>query len=91
MRPIVKGLTVRPGARHWEILCPPGDLARLFTRLSQASSGSANEEVVNGQPMAVIPMTSELDEGIEKLVDALITLRYETGRVQLELFSTEAI
>jgi len=30
MRTITDDLTVRPGNKHWEILCPPGNLARLF-------------------------------------------------------------
>ena len=91
MSAVIKGLRVRPGLKKWEILCPPGELAQLFSRLSSVQAGSKSEEVVDGQPMAVIPVTSELDKEIEKLVDTLITLRYETGRVQLELFSREEI
>ena len=91
MRTITDNLTVRPGNEHWEILCPPGDLARLFTQLARTGQNSASEEPVDEQAMAVIPITSALDQAIEKLVDTLIALRYETGNVQLELFSLEEI
>lgn len=91
MRTIADNLTVRPGNKHWEILCPPGNLARLFTQLARTSQDSADEEIEREQEMAIIPITSALDQAIENLVDTLITLRYETGNVQLELFSAEEI
>ena len=91
MRTITDDLTVRPGNKHWEILCPPGNLARLFAQLARTGQDNADEELVGEHAMAVIPITSALDQAIENLVDTLITLRYETGNVQLELFSTEEI
>lgn len=76
-------LAVRPGSPHWEILCTPGPLANLLHHLA----GFPGLVPVEETGLAVIPLTPELDAGLVHLVDSFIDLRYETGRVQLELFA----
>lgn len=88
-------LGVRPGSPHWQILCTPGPLATLFHHLAHPSTGTGPAnledpvpvEEIGGHSFAVIPLTPELDEALAGLVDTFIDLRYETGRVQLELFA----
>lgn len=76
-------------ANGWEILCPPGPLGQLFSELAQVPEPPST--MIDGQTMLHIPMTAALDEALESLVNTLIKLRYDTGRVQLELFSEETI
>ena len=76
--------------RGWDVLCPPGPLAELLAELSAASSPLETQEV-DGTPLVVIPLTAELDQAVQELVDALITLRYETEHVQLRLFDPKGI
>jgi len=80
---------VRLNSNGWEILCPPSPLGQLLSQLAQVSEPPSIR--IDGQTMLQIPMTSALDEALESLVNTLIKLRYDTGRVQLELFSEEAI
>ena len=80
---------VRLTSNGWEVLCPPGPLGQLLSQLAQVPEPPST--VVEDQMMLQIPMTSALDEALENLVNTLIKLRYDTGRVQLELFSEEAI
>jgi hypothetical protein len=80
---------VRLNSTGWEILCPPGPLGQLLSQLAQVSEPPSI--LIGDQTMLLIPMTSALDEALESLVNTLIKLRYDTGRVQLELFSEEAI
>lgn len=82
-------LAVRPGSPYWEILCADSSLARHLHLLSR-SPHPCRVELIDDEPVSVIPLTPDLDAGLVTLVDALIHLRYETGRVQLELF-TEAV
>jgi hypothetical protein len=82
-------IAVRLNSNGWEILCPPGPFGQLLSQLAQVSEPPS--VLVDGQTMLQIPMTSALDEALENLVNTLIKLRYDTGRVQLELFSEEAI
>ena len=83
-------LAVRSGQPHWEILCSPGPLAELLRHLAQ-EPGALRTELIDGQCFAIIPLTPALDAALVNLVDTLITLRYETGRVQLELFSLQEV
>lgn len=80
---------IRLNSSGWEILCPPGPLGQLLCQLAQVPEPPSS--LIEGQTMLQIPMTSALDEALESLVNTLIKLRYDTGRVQLELFSEEAI
>lgn len=86
-------LAVRPANKGWEIICKPGPMADLFGGLARdlgAINGDGpRQEEINKHLIEIIPLTNELDEILVRFVDALIDLRYETGRVQLELFSTE--
>jgi hypothetical protein len=82
-------LAVRPTAHGWEVLCAPGPLAQLLSQLAPISQPDTT--VVDGQPMLIIPLTSALDSALENLVNTLINLRYDAGRVQLELFGEEEI
>lgn len=83
-------LAVRQGPAGYEILCTPGALATFLYRLSQ-DAVPLRVEWAEGQYLNVIPYTSALDIALVGLVDDLITLRYEAGRVQLELFSLEEV
>lgn len=83
-------LAARPGEPYWEILCSPGPLAELLHQLGQETE-ALRTELIDGQPFAIIPLTPTLDAALVNLVDTLITLRYETGRVQLELFCLEEV
>jgi hypothetical protein len=80
---------IRLNSNGWEILCPPGSLGQLLSQLAQAPEPPST--VIDGLTMLQIPMTAALDEALESLVNTLIKLRYDTGRVQLELFSEETI
>lgn len=82
-------LAVRLADHRWEILCPPGPLADLFSHLAPVSQPEAI--VVEDQPMLIIPLTPALDEALTHLINTLIDLRYDTGQVQLTLFSDEDI
>ena len=83
---------VRPMDQGWELLCTPGPLSWLFFELAGADSqATLKREAVEGQMLEVVPLTPALDQALAQLVDALIGLRYETGRVQLELFATEEL
>jgi hypothetical protein len=61
----------------------------LFSQLAPVSQPEAI--VVEGQTLRIIPLTPELDSALPHRVNSLITLRYDTGQVQLNLFSDEAI
>ncbi len=80
----------RRTGRGWDVLCPPGPLAELLAELGAASRPLETQEV-DGTPLVVIPLTAELDQAVQELVDALITLRYETEHVQLRLFDPKGI
>ena len=80
---------VKFNSNGWEILCPPGPLGQLLSQLAQVPEPPS--VLIGGQMMLQIPMTSALDEALESLVNTLIKLRYDTGRVLVELFSEEAI
>ncbi len=80
----------RRAERGWDVLCPAGPLAELLAELSAASRPLETQEV-GRTPLVVIPLTAELDQAVQELVDALITLRYETEHVQLRLFDPEGI
>jgi hypothetical protein len=82
-------LAVRRSDHGWEILCAPGPLADLFSQLAPVSEPEAIS--IEAQTMLVIPLTAELDNAIRQLVNSLINLRYDTGQVQLKLFSDEDI
>lgn len=83
-------LAVHPvdGAGGWRVVCRPGPLADLLIRLAgpAATNGhSPRYGTMGGQPVVAIPLTDDLDRALVELVDALITLRYETGQVQFTL------
>jgi hypothetical protein len=82
-------LAVRPANRGWEILCAPGPLAQLLSQLAPVAQPETVS--VEGQTMLIIPLTTALDGALERLVNTLINLRYDAGRVQLELFSEEEL
>lgn len=86
-------LAVRPAEHGWEILCQTGPLSALFSGLARdlgsTNGQSPRTEQVGGRMFTVVPLTENLDEALARLVDALIDLRYESGRVQLELFAPE--
>lgn len=86
-------LAVRPAERGWEILCQTGPLSALFSGMARdlgATNGqSPRTEQIGGRTFTVVPLTEALDEAVARLIDALIDLRYESGRVQLELFVPE--
>jgi hypothetical protein len=85
-------LAVRPAERGWEIVCQPGPLDLMFRGLARNNGGDfSRREQIDGHTMIVVPMTAGLDTALVTLIDALINLRYETGQVQLELFSSEDI
>lgn len=84
-------VSVRLGESGWEVLTPPGPLAQLLHRLSGNMASGIPVEEIDGSAMAVIPYTDALDAALHGLVDALISLRYATGRVQLALFAPEEI
>jgi len=86
-QPCPIGVRLKPNG--WQVLCPPGPLAQLLSQLAQVPDPPST--LIDVQPMLQIPMTSALDTALENLVNTLIKLRYDTGRVQLELFSEEAI
>lgn len=85
--------------RGYLVVCSPGPLADLLTGLSgeQArpctawvfpdGNGSIWAPLPHGQPRpaVAIPYSDKLDEALTYLVDGLISLRYETGQVQLRL------
>ena len=75
----------RRAERGWDVLCLPGPLAEMLADLAVASR-PLQTQPVDGMPLVVIPLTAELDRAVQELVDALITLRYETEQVQLRLF-----
>ncbi len=76
--------------RGWDVLCPPGPLAELLAEMGAAGRPLLTQQVA-GSPLVVIPLTAELDQAVQELVDALITLRYETEHVQLRLFDPEGV
>lgn len=79
-------LEVRPVDGRWEILCPPGPLAQFL--LSAAySPQSGKTEYRGGDPYVIIRFTADLDREIVRMIQTLIDLRYQTGRVQLELWA----
>ena len=80
----------RQTERGWDVLCLPGPLADLLADLAGVSR-PLQTQPVDGIPLVVIPLTVELDQAIQELVDALITLRYETEQVQLRLFDPEGV
>lgn len=82
-------LAVRLTPGGWEILCPSGPMAQLLSQLAEVSQPPST--VIDGQTIAIIPLTPALDSALESLVNTLINLRYDTGRVQLELFSEEGV
>jgi hypothetical protein len=82
-------LAVRPADHGWEILCPPGPLADLFSQLAQVAQPEAIR--VEDQTMLIIPLTPTLDEALTHLINSLISLRYDTGQAQLTLSSDEDI
>lgn len=82
-------LAVRLTPDGWQILTPPGSMAELLSQLAQVSQ--LQSTLVDGQTMVIIPLTRDLDSALESLINTLINLRYDTGRVQLELFSEEAV
>lgn len=85
-------LAVRPAERGWEIVCEPGPLDLMFRGLARDNGGDFSwQERIGGHTVTVIPITIGLDAVLITLIDALITLRYETGRVQFTLFSPEDI
>jgi hypothetical protein len=90
---ICDDLIVRPGGpAGWEILCPPGPLAQLLGQLSREDESQEPTATHSGQPpLLVIAFTSALDSALTELIDALISVRYEAGRVQLTLFGQEIV
>jgi hypothetical protein len=86
----VHALAVRPCQSYWEILCSPGPLAHLLHDLAQETT-PLRTELVEGKLRAIIPLTPILDAALVNLIDTFITLRYETGQVQLELFSLKEV
>jgi hypothetical protein len=76
--------------RGWDVLCLPGPLAELLADLAVVSR-PLETQLVDGIPLVVVPLTVELDQAIQELVDTLITLRYETEQVQLRLFDPERV
>lgn len=88
-------LAVLPADKGWTILCRPGPLAELLVQMAgpaaitmdgfAANGHGPRYGTMRGEPIVAIPLTGELDRALMRLVDALITLRYETGRVQLRL------
>jgi len=86
-------LAVRPAERGWEALCQTGPLSALFSGLARdlgsTNGQSPRTEEIGGRVFTVVPLTEALDEALVRLVDALIDLRYESGRVQMDLFSAE--
>lgn len=83
-------LAPRLGRDGWEILCSPGPLAALLQHLA-GHRAPLRTELIEGRVMAIIPLNARLDQAIEHLVDALITVRYDSNRVQLELFAADSI
>jgi len=84
-------IMLRLGESGWEILSPPGSQAQLLHRLSGNPDTGIPLEEIDGCAMAVIPYTDALDAALQELIDALISLRYATGRVQLPLFAVEDV
>ncbi len=84
-------LAVRLGDAGWEILTPPGPPAMLLHRLSGNTATGIRVEKIDGKIMAVIPYTRTLDAALQELIDTFISLRYDTGQVQLALFAPEAV
>lgn len=80
---------VRLTPQGWQVLCPPGPMARLLCQLAEIAEPQSI--LIDGERMLLISLTATLDTALKSLVNTLIKLRYDTGRVQLELFSEEAI
>jgi hypothetical protein len=82
-------LTACPNASGgWRILCSPGPLAQLLNSMA-GQPGPLQVTIEEGQPVAVITYTTDLDHQLKTLIDQLITLRHQAGQVQLQLFAPE--
>jgi len=84
-------MTLRLSDAGWEVLTPPGPQVQLLHRLSGKADTGIPVKEIDGFAMAVIPYTNALDAALQALVDTFISLRYATGRVQLELFTAEEV
>jgi len=87
-------LAIEPANKGWFVICSPGPLATLLADLAGEGARACTITIGdngNGRTAVAISLTPALDEALVHLVDALITLRYESGRVQFTLFSPEDV
>ena len=85
-------LAVEPAEpRGWYVICSPGSLAALLADLAGEKARDCTicirglESTEPPRSMVAIPLTDALDKALAGLTDALISMRYETGQVQLRL------
>jgi len=84
-------LEAKLGPQGWQVACPPGPLADLLAQLAAGRRPDLETARNEREDTALIPYTQALDEAIVDLVDALVTVRYDAGQVQLRLFSEEGL
>jgi hypothetical protein len=69
-----------------EILCPPGPFAQFLYSITGQPVPPARLDPQRRPPRwEMIPYTNELDTTLMSLIDALISMRYESGAVSLTL------
>ena len=81
-------LAVERAERGWFVICSPGALAILLADLAGERARDCTISIGNNgnsRPAVAIPLTDALDRALAGLTDALISMRYETGQVQLRL------
>ena len=73
-------LEIQPRDGGWEISCPPGPLAAFLL------AAAPPETIKQRGPGIIVQFSSDLDRQISCMIQTLIDLRYQTGRVQLEIW-----
>jgi hypothetical protein len=69
-----------------EILCPPGPFAQFLHSLTGRPMPPTRANPERRPPRwEAVPYTDELDTALMSLIDALISMRYESGSVSLTL------
>jgi hypothetical protein len=79
-------IMLRQTSAGTEILCPPGPFAQFLHTLTGRPVPPPRANPERRPPRwEAVPYTDELDTTMISLIDALITMRYESGSVSITL------
>jgi hypothetical protein len=79
-------ILLRQTSAGTEILCAPGPFAQFLHTLTGRPVPAARANPERRPPRwEAVPYTDELDTALMSLIDALITMRYESGSVSITL------